>query len=104
MAANVDRDVRKLKSSVKSLQGALAAVADDLAQIGASGKTQGLDAAKAQIDEIRDQIGSLMQEPLERVEEMGQAVSQTVRENPMTAVATAFAAGLAAALLLSHRR
>lgn len=102
--ANVERDVRKLKSSVRSLQGALATVADDLASIGASGKTQGLDAAKAQIDEIRDQIGSLLSDPMERVEEMSQSVMETVRANPMTAIASAFAAGLAAALLLSHRR
>ena len=89
-----------MKSSVRSLQSALSAIAGDIERIGASGGTAGLEQAKAKLDDLREQIGDLVTDPIERAEEMGEQVKKTVADNPFTAIAAAFAAGIAAALLL----
>ncbi len=102
--AKEDRDMRKIRSSVRSLQGALASIAGEIETIGATGKTVGLDQAKMKLDEIREQIGDLVSEQIERAEEVGETVRRSVVENPFTAMSAAFVAGLAAAVLLGARR
>lgn len=98
-----DREASRMKSNVRSLQNALASIAGDIEKIGASGGTAGLQQAKAKLDDLRDQVGDLVSDQIERAEEMGESVRKSVADNPFTAVAAAFAAGIAAALLLSRR-
>lgn len=103
MAAS-DREVKKLKASVRSLQNALATIAADIEQIGASGKTIGLEEAKSRIEEIREQIGDVLVAQVDRAEEMNETVRRSVTENPITAVSIAFAVGALAAMILGTRR
>lgn len=101
--ARTDREVRQLKSNVQSLQSALAAIAGDIEQIGAStgaAGAAGLEQAKLKLEDLREQIGDLVADQIERAEEVGDQVKRSVADNPMTALAAAFAAGVAAAILL----
>ncbi|BBK29988.1 ElaB/YqjD/DUF883 family membrane-anchored ribosome-binding protein [Stella humosa] len=101
--ASTDREVRKMKSSIQSLQGALATIAGDIEQLGAStgaAGAAGLEQTKAKLDDIRLQIGDLLHDQIERAEEVTDSVKRSVSDNPMTALAAAFAAGVAAAILL----
>ena len=98
-----DRDVRQLKASVQSFQGALAAIASDIERAAASGGAAGLEQAKAKLEDIREQIGDLVSDQVERAEEMGETVKKSVADNPFTVIAAAFVAGVLASLLLSRR-
>jgi hypothetical protein len=97
--ARATRDMRRLQASVRSLQTDLGAVVDDLEQIASSGKDVGLEQARAQLDHIRAKLGGLLggslQEPTE-------ALQRRIVQHPVASVATAFAAGLAASLLVFH--
>ena len=97
--ARATREMRRLQASVRSLQTDLGAVVDDLEQIAANGKDVGLEQARAQLDHIRAKLGGLvvgsLQEPTE-------ALQRRIVQHPVASVATAFAAGLTAALFMFH--
>lgn len=98
--ARTDSEIRQLERSVQSLQGALAAIAGDIEQIGSSAGAAGIEQAKLKLEDLRGQIGDLVSDQMDRAEEVGEQVKRSVAENPMTALAAAFAAGVAAAILL----
>lgn len=101
--ARTDSEIRHLKSNVQQLQSALAAIAGDIEQIGSSAGAAGaasIEQARLKLDDLRAQIGDLVSDQVDRAEEVGEQVKRSVAENPMTALAAAFAAGVAAALLL----
>lgn len=101
--ARTDREVRQLKGDVQSLQSALSAIAGDIEQLGASTGAAGaaqLEQAKRKLEELREQMGDLLSEQIDRAEEIGDQMKRSVADNPMTALAVAFAAGVAAAVLL----
>jgi hypothetical protein len=95
--ARATREMRRLQASVRSLQTDLGAVVNDLEQIAASGKGVGLEQARAQLDYIRAKLGGLLAESLN---EPTVALQRSIGQHPMASVATAFAAGLAASLLM----
>jgi ElaB/YqjD/DUF883 family membrane-anchored ribosome-binding protein len=101
--ARTNRDARKLQASLRSLQGDLESLMDDLGQVATNGKNVGLDKAKEQIDLIQQQIGDLVSGTVNGAQESTETVRRSVSEHPMTSVAAAFAAGVAAASLLIRR-
>ncbi|BBK35834.1 hypothetical protein STAQ_09120 [Allostella sp. ATCC 35155] len=101
--ARTDREIRQLKGDVQSLQSALSAVAGEIEQFGASTGAAGaaqLEQAKRKLEDLREQMGDLFSDQVERAEEMSDQMKRSVADNPMTALAVAFAAGVAAAILL----
>jgi ElaB/YqjD/DUF883 family membrane-anchored ribosome-binding protein len=101
--ARTNRDVRKLQASVRSLQGDLEALMDDIGQVATNGKHVGLDKAKEQIDLIQQQFNELVSGTVNGAHESAETVRRSVSEHPITSIAAAFAAGVAAASLLIRR-
>jgi hypothetical protein len=97
--ARANREMRRLQASVRSLQTDLGAVVDDLEQIASSGKDVGLEQARAQLDHIKAKLGGLFAGSLH---EPAEALQRSIGQHPVASVATAFAAGLAASLLMFH--
>ncbi len=103
MARSTNRDVRKLHASVRSLQGDLEALMDDVGQVAANGKNVGLDKAKEQLDLIQQQFVDLVSGTANGAHDSTETVRRSVSEYPITSIAAAFAAGVAAASLLIRR-
>ena len=101
--AHTNRDVRKLQASVRSLQGDLEALMDDIGQVATNGKRVGLDKAKERIDLIQQQLNDLVSGTLNGAHESAETVRRSVSEHPIASIAAAFAAGVAAASLLIRR-
>jgi len=97
--ARATREMRRLQASVRSLQTDLGAVVDDLEQIASSGKDVGLEQARAQLDHIKAKLGGLLAGTMH---EPAEALQRRIVQHPVASVATAFAAGLAASLLVFH--
>ena len=100
---NTNRDVRKLQASVRSLQGDLEALMDDVGQVAANGKHVGLDKVKERIDLIQEQLNDLVSRTMNGAHESAETVRRSVSEHPITSIAAAFAVGVAAASLLMRR-
>jgi ElaB/YqjD/DUF883 family membrane-anchored ribosome-binding protein len=105
---NGSRNTQKLRSSYKALQQDLSSVIEDLEAMAASGKDVGLEKAKEKIDQVQEQVESLLGDTVERAvdraSESTEYVRRSVAENPWTVIAAAFATGIAAASLLQRRR
>ena len=101
------RESRKLQSGIRALQNDLSALLGDLEQIASTGKDMGVDKAREQLDRIQEQFQDLLTDGVgtarRAVSDTGDAVRRSVAENPMASVATAFAAGVAAAMLTMKR-
>lgn len=101
------RESRKLHSGIRALQNDLSALVGDLEQIASSGKDVGVEKAREQLDRIQDQIHDLLTDTVGTAKraatDSGDAVRRSVTDNPMASIATAFAAGVAAAMLTMRR-
>ena len=101
------RESRRLQSGVRSLQSDLTSLLGDLEQIASSGKDVGLEKAREQLDHIQSQVADLLTDTVGTARKATVDASDTARrsvmENPMASMATAFAAGIAAAMLTMRR-
>lgn len=101
------REKRKLQSGIRALQNDLSSLVGDLEQIAASGRDVGVEKARDQLDKIQEQFHDLLTDTVgtakQAATDTGDAVRKSVAENPMASVATAFAAGIAAAMLTMRR-
>ncbi len=98
------RESRKLQSGIKALQSDLSALVGDLEQIASSGKEVGVEKAREQLDRIQGQITDLLTDTLgtarQSAVDTGDTLRRQVSDNPVASMATAFAAGVAAAMLM----
>jgi len=101
------RESRKLQSGIRALQNDLSALVGDLEQIASSGKDVGVEKAREQLDRIQDQFHYLLNDSVDTAKkaaaESSDAIRRSVADNPMASIATAFAAGVAAAMLTLRR-
>jgi ElaB/YqjD/DUF883 family membrane-anchored ribosome-binding protein len=101
------REKRKLQSGIRALQNDLSSLVGDLEQIAATGRDAGVEKARDQLDKIQEQFHDLLTDSVgtakQAASDTGDAVRKSVAENPMASVATAFAAGVAAAMLTMRR-
>lgn len=101
------RESRKLQSSIRALQNDLSSLVGDLEQIASSGKDVGVEKAREQLDRIQEQFHDLLTDTVvttrKTAVDAGDSVRRSVADNPMASVATAFAAGVAAAMFTMRR-
>jgi ElaB/YqjD/DUF883 family membrane-anchored ribosome-binding protein len=101
------RESRKLQSGIRALQNDLSALVGDLEQIASSGKDVGVENAREQLDRIQDQFHYLLTDTVgtarQAASDGGDAIRRSVADNPVASLATAFAAGVAAAMLTMRR-
>jgi len=101
--SSVNGNARKLRNSYRALQDDLSSVIQDLEAMASSGQDVGLAKAKAQIDSVQQQIGSLLDGAVGKSEDSAAELKRSVVEHPVTALTTAFALGIAAASMLGRR-
>ncbi len=101
------RESRKLQSGIRALQNDLSSLVGDLEQIASSGKEVGVEKAREQLDRIQEQFQDLLTDGVgtarQAAADTGDVVRSQVANNPMASLATAFAAGVAAAMLTMRR-
>jgi len=101
------RESRKLQSGIRALQNDLSALVGDLEQIASSGKEVGVEKAREQLDRIQDQFHYLLNDTAGVAQKVAadgsDAIRRSVADNPMASIATAFAAGIAAAMFTMRR-
>ena len=98
------RESRKLQSGIKALQSDLSSLVGDLEQIASSGKEVGVEKAREQLDVIQGRINDLLTDTVgsarQAAADTGDSRRKQGTDYPVASMATAFAAGVAAAMLM----
>jgi len=95
---------RATRAADATLREELEAIGARLAQLGERSIAAGQDAAARELAELRDGLTGLVERASDGGEQAYDALVGTVRRQPLGSLATAFAVGLAAAMLFGHRR
>lgn len=103
-AARADATVReeKLEDQVSQLQADLKAIAATLSKLSSDKVTEATDTAKSELRHIQRQGQHVIDDVQDQASVMERQLKDTIREKPLTAVATAIGIGYVLALLSRH--
>ncbi|WP_193334876.1 DUF883 family protein [Devosia beringensis] len=103
-AARVDTTPReeKLEEQVSQLQADLKAIAATLSKLSSEKVSEATDTAKSELRHIQRQGQHVIDDVQDQASVMEKQLKDTIREKPLTAVATAIGIGYVLALLSRH--
>ena len=103
-AARVETAAReeKLEDQVSQLQADLKAIANTLSKLSSDKVSEATDTAKNELRHIQRQGQHVIEDVQDQASVMEKQLKDTIREKPLTAVATAIGIGYVLALLSRH--